>query len=107
MRCQPWHPLRGFISSPVPGPASPSPIGPGTLSIGRGAENDVVLDDATVSRLHAQISFQDGQYFVEDAGSMSGTLVEGLEATRTLIASGATLQMGESELMFMQGAASL
>ena len=89
-----------FKSGPMAGQSIP--IGPDTLSIGRGAENDVILDDATVSRHHAQVSFVDGQYFVEDAGSMSGTMVEGMQATRTLLASGATLQMGESELMFMQ-----
>ena len=89
-----------FQTGPMAGQSIP--IGPGALSIGRGDENDVVLDDATVSRHHAQVTYQDGQYFIEDAGSMSGTLVEGMQATRTLLASGATLQMGESEFMFMQ-----
>jgi pSer/pThr/pTyr-binding forkhead associated (FHA) protein len=65
-------------------------------------ENDVVLDDATVSRNHATIAYQDGEYYIEDAGSMSGTMVEGIAATRTLLASGATLKMGEAELVFMQ-----
>ena len=53
------------------------PVSPGTMTIGRGAENDVVMDDATVSRHHANITYQDGQYYAEDSGSMSGTMVEG------------------------------
>ena len=61
-----------------------------------------MMEDTTVSRHHASISFQDGQFFVEDQGSGSGTLVEGAPATRTLLASGATLQVGETQVMFMQ-----
>ena len=78
------------------------PVQPGATSIGRAQDNDVVIDDATVSRLHARISYQDGQYFVEDAGSAGGTIVEGATASRTVLASGASLMLGETELVFMQ-----
>lgn len=92
-----------FKSGPRAGQSIP--IQPGATSIGRAQDNDVVIDDAAVSRLHARISYQDGQYFVEDAGSVGGTMVEGMTASRTVLASGASLRLGETELVFMQAEA--
>ena len=40
---------------------------------------------------------------MEDAGSSSGTIVEGATSTRQNLASGATVQVGETEMVFMQG----
>ena len=39
------------------------------LSIGRTSDNDFVLGDAGVSRKHAQITFENGQYYIQDLGS--------------------------------------
>jgi hypothetical protein len=47
------------------------------LRLGRGTENDVVLDDTQVSRVHAVIWAQGGQCYVQDAGSTNGTFVNG------------------------------
>ena len=46
-------------------------------SIGRDPGNDLVLDDDAASARHAVVSFADGQWWVEDAGSTNGTLVNG------------------------------
>lgn len=43
------------------------------LVIGRSSECDVPLDVAAVSRQHAALLFDDGQFFVEDLGSRNGT----------------------------------
>ena len=89
-----------FKSGPMTGHTMP--LESGVTSLGRAEDNDVVIEDAAVSRHHAQIKYQNGQYFIEDENSASGTLVEGASATRTLLASGATLQVGETEIMFLQ-----
>ena len=89
-----------FKSGPRAGQSIP--LNPGVTSIGRGAENDVVVDDAAVSREHATISYEQGQFVVEDAGGSSGTIVEGSPAAQTILASGSSIHMGETELVFMQ-----
>ena len=89
-----------FTGGPRTGESIPLPAG--MVNLGRGIDNDIVLDDATVSRNHATIAFRDGEYFIEDGGSMSGTWVEGVPATGTMLSSGATLKMGEAELVFMR-----
>lgn len=51
----------------------------GMITIGRHPDCEVVLDDNSVSRRHAAISYADGHYFVEDLNSRNGTLVNGSE----------------------------
>lgn len=59
--------LRGV---PVGRPMS-AQFGPAGGTIGRAATNTLVLDDPdrTVSRVHAQVAYRDGQFFVVDRGS--------------------------------------
>ena len=45
--------------------------------LGRHPDCDIVLDAASVSRQHAQIILQNGQYYVEDLHSRNGTFVNG------------------------------
>jgi ABC-type multidrug transport system ATPase subunit/pSer/pThr/pTyr-binding forkhead associated (FHA) protein len=51
------------------------------LIIGRTPPADLVINQAEVSRRHARIFFQNGQYFLEDLGSSNGTVVNGSAVT--------------------------
>lgn len=57
-------------------PGSALPLEP-TTAIGRKLTNGVVLDDTTVSGEHAVLYLRDGHWYVRDAGSTNGTLVNG------------------------------
>jgi len=46
-------------------------------SIGRDGGNDVVLNDEAASARHSLVSFSDGEWWIEDAGSTNGTVVNG------------------------------
>lgn len=47
-----------------------------TYRIGRGEENDIVIDDRSVSRDHAELREEaDGRYLLHDLGSTNGTFV--------------------------------
>src|SRR5438105_4853142 len=48
------------------------------VTIGRGAENAVVLNEAGVSRLHARIQRQGAQWMLLDNGSANGTELNGM-----------------------------
>ena len=52
-------------------------LGAGSISVGRGPENDIQIEDPSVSRNHLRISCTQGRYLVEDLESYNGTLVEG------------------------------
>ncbi len=47
------------------------------LIIGRGADADVVVDNTAISRKHTAIERKNGVYFIEDLGSLNGTMVNG------------------------------
>ena len=47
------------------------------LSIGRGEDNDIVMNDVAVSQRHAVISISRNGYAIADAGSTNGTKVNG------------------------------
>lgn len=47
------------------------------LSLGRGPDNDIVIDDATLSRLHLLFTREPLGWTVRDAGSTNGTTIEG------------------------------
>ncbi len=49
--------------------------------IGRDAGCDIVLDNRLVSRHHAEIVWQDGDYFIRDLSSKNGTHVNGQPLT--------------------------
>jgi hypothetical protein len=49
----------------------------GSTAIGRASDNDVVLDDDTVSRQHALIREDQGHFTLQDRGSLDGTYLNG------------------------------
>jgi HD-GYP domain-containing protein (c-di-GMP phosphodiesterase class II)/pSer/pThr/pTyr-binding forkhead associated (FHA) protein len=52
------------------------------LSIGRLPSCDVVLDDASISRRHAEVLHTDAGWIVRDLGSTNGTLLNGVRIGR-------------------------
>lgn len=50
-------------------------LGEDPIILGRHPECDVHIDDGSVSRHHAQVTFEGGQYFVNDLNSRNGTLL--------------------------------
>ena len=70
---------------------------PAKATIGRGAECDVVLDDDSVSRKHAELARDDrGVYRVRDLESGNGTFLDGKPVGRepVLVPEGAKLRFG-------------
>lgn len=75
------------------------PIRPGTTSLGR--EADIQVVDSKVSRRHAQIVSQDGRLVIEDLGSTNGTKVNGQPVAageKRQLASGDRISFGGVEL---------
>ena len=49
----------------------------GVTTIGRAADNVIVIDRPSISRYHAEIRAQEGQYLVVDLASTNGTWING------------------------------
>ena len=50
-------------------------LGRKAVTIGRGAETDVLIADKLASRIHCELSYKDGNYYIRDCDSRNGTFV--------------------------------
>jgi len=71
-----------------------------SLLFGTHASADVVLDDATVSRLHARLDVEDSDFILRDLGSTNGTRVGGTRIREAYLDDGALIELGASRLRF-------
>ena len=58
------------------------PVDPVPFIIGRQPDSHLIVRDSRVSRVHARILIEDGEYVLEDASSRHGTFVNGKRVTR-------------------------
>lgn len=66
----------------------------GHLAIGRGPDNDILLDVAGASRHHARVEVHRGEVWVVDLGSTNGTWVAGERVQRRRLHPGDRFQIG-------------
>lgn len=71
------------------------------IRIGRKPENELSIDNMAVSGLHAAISEQDGEYFVEDMSSLNGTFVNGRKIVKHLLKNGDEILIGKHTVQFV------
>ncbi len=68
--------------------------GPTPVRLGRAPDNEIVLNAAAVSRLHARIERDGGTLIVVDNGSSNGTFLGERRVTREVLTDGALLTVG-------------
>jgi pSer/pThr/pTyr-binding forkhead associated (FHA) protein len=73
--------------------------------LGREEGLDIILQDPESSRRHSRISWQGGQYVIEDLGSTNGTFVNGVQITTPqMLNPGDSIGIGQTALVFqLQG----
>jgi pSer/pThr/pTyr-binding forkhead associated (FHA) protein/NADPH-dependent 2,4-dienoyl-CoA reductase/sulfur reductase-like enzyme len=75
-------------------------------NIGRDAKADIVLDDPSISYVHAQLVRQGNDVYLRDLGSRNGTYVNGqLVSVPHRLAHGDRIKLGETSLVFHSGSA--
>lgn len=76
----------------------------GTVTIGRGDDNDIALrEDRQVSRHHARLEVVDGVAILSDVGSRNGTMVNGQPIAGPLaLNDGDVVKMGATEVRFFR-----
>ena len=97
---------------------SGTPAGPGSktklfrlfkklITIGRGADNDIVINHPQVSSRHALLHNVGGRLFIEDRGSANGTYVQGhriAPGQKIPVQSGEKIYIGPMPLQIEQSA---
>ncbi|MBV9356132.1 MAG: FHA domain-containing protein [Chloroflexi bacterium] len=73
------------------------------LTVGRGPDNDVVVQDSLASRHHARFVIDREGYSVEDLSSRNGTWVNGAQVKRRTLADRDEIRVGSVVLTFLLG----
>lgn len=76
------------------------PLKAGTNSIGRGPDNDFMIEDDSVSTTHCQIVVDSGSAVIRDLGSTNGTYVNCARVSEAALQPGQTIHLGSLELLF-------
>ena len=71
----------------------------GETTMGRHPDDDIFLDDVTVSRHHVKVTCTAGKISAEDLGSTNGTYVNGERIESTELAAGDELIIGKYHLL--------
>ncbi len=70
------------------------------LTLGREADNTLVLREAAVSRYHARIELEPEGFVIRDVGSTNGTLVNGKKVMRHRLVEQDVVRVGDSVFRF-------
>ncbi len=68
------------------------------VTVGRDEDNDLMVDDAKLSRQHCRIARTPEGLVIEDLDSSNGTYVNGAPTTRHLLSAGDTVLIGVTPL---------
>ena len=71
-----------------------------TVGLGRSLDNDIIVDDARVSRQHAQLRRRYGRYILFDLGSTGGTAVNGYPVQECVLEAGDVISLAGVELIY-------
>ncbi|MET7418508.1 FHA domain-containing protein [Dactylosporangium sp. NPDC005555] len=68
-----------------------------TVTIGRDAANDLVVEGTLISRRHAEVIWNDDGWFLRDLGSRNGTYVDGEKAAFVAAVDGGAVHLGAAD----------
>lgn len=74
-----------------------------TVRIGRAAENDIVVDDPSISAFHCEIRVGDGFFQFKDMGSTNGIRVNGERLPEAMLCDGDLIRFGKVRARFVWG----
>ena len=70
------------------------------ITIGKANDNEYVVNDPSVSRHHAQLTYEEeGHWILEDLGSTNGTFVNGIQIARKQVTSKDVIKLGNSYVL--------
>ena len=70
------------------------PLDQDVITIGRKADNDIVIDNQAVSGYHARIKKEGQSLFIEDASSLNGTYINGQKISKGELHNGDVVLIG-------------
>ncbi len=75
-------------------------LGTGDVHIGRREQNELILTDSNVSRVHAWIAYERHRHILHDANSTNGTFVNNERVRASCLREGDIIRMGETTIRY-------
>jgi pSer/pThr/pTyr-binding forkhead associated (FHA) protein len=76
-------------------------LGQRTLAIGRDPSRDIQITDPKISRKHALLRFESGDYLISPAKALNGVLVNGEQVdSERALRDGDMITLGDTDLFF-------
>ncbi len=75
-----------------------------TITVGRSADNQLAIDEISVSRRHARLSVESGRLMIEDLGSANGTFIGGQRLAPNnpgLVSEDQAVRLGDVEIRYV------
>ena len=72
-------------------------INPPRFKLGRLSDNNLILNPLAVSRSHAEVLIQNGEYLLRDLDSKLGTYLNGVRVKQASLTDGDRVQLGGSQ----------
>jgi hypothetical protein len=94
---------RPVVPSPAAqlrGPSGAFDLAQDVLVIGRSRRSDIVLTDPNVSRQHAEVRREGGEFVIRDLDSTNGLRVNGRAVKQVALRPGDRIELGATELRF-------
>ncbi|HEY6555260.1 MAG TPA: FHA domain-containing protein, partial [Vicinamibacteria bacterium] len=88
--------LRGDVSEKI------HFLRPRDYTIGRARQNDLFLNEPSISKSHACIRHENGRFIITDEGSLHGVYVNATKVQRAELQPGSQIQLGNVSLKFSQ-----
>lgn len=93
-------PVAYLVPVPLESCSKAIQLGPGETFIGRDASNDIRLAHGSISRVHAKITMQNGEYVVTDLNSRNGVFVNKKRVKKALLHQGDIIHFGSRAFVF-------
>ncbi len=93
-------PYAALIERTPQGPGHVYQINREVIHIGRHTSNDIVINDRRVSRYHAEIRYERGQFVIYDLGSLNGVSINGSMTRQATLRNGDVLAFGNFSFVF-------
>jgi pSer/pThr/pTyr-binding forkhead associated (FHA) protein len=78
------------------------PLGTRPVTIGRAPDNDIHIDNLSVSNYHARVYVEAGSLVVEDLNSLNGSFLNDIRVERAMLKDGDTILIGKHEILVDQ-----
>ena len=72
------------------------------VTIGRNTNNDLQINDPTVSSQHFKIYYKNHEYYIQDLNSANGIIMNGKKIKEAKLTNNIAIQVGKVKILFIK-----